>query len=352
MKGVCFQDVEQIALLDLPEPELKSSGDAIVQVSLAGLCGSDLHPYFGREVGLDRGTVMGHEMVGTVVSVGEGVSSVAVGDSVFTPFSTSCGACYYCRLGLTSRCVEAELFGWVANGKGLHGCQSERVRVPNADGTLMKLPAGVSPEIGLLLGDNLSTGFYCADMANAGGCETVVVIGCGTVGQMAILSCQLLGAEHIVAVDPVASRREEASRLGVQAIHPDEALSIVRKLTHSRGADAVLELVGLPAAQKQAYELIRPGGTMSVIGCHCTPDFAFSPVDAYDKNLTYKTGRCPARWYMEQLVPKVLENQFDVAGLELTRYISHRFAPDDCVEAYHVFSERRDGCLKAVLEFG
>ena len=351
MKGVCFQDIETIALLDLPDPELNSPTDAIVKVSLAGLCGSDLHPYFGRETGLDAGTVMGHEMVGRVVEVGDEVTQVDVGDLVFTPFSTSCGTCYYCRLGLTSRCVAAELFGWVAQGTGLHGCQSEYVRVPNANGTLLKCPEGLSPEAALLLGDNLSTGYFCADMAHAGEQETIAVIGCGTVGQLAILSSRVMGAKQIVAIDLVESRRSEAGRLGVETAHPDNALEVVNRLTDGRGADAVLELVGLPSAQKLAYELIRPGGTMSVIGCHCTPNFSFSPVDAYDKNLIYKTGRCPARHYMEKLVPQVLGGAFQITDVRLDEMISHRFAPADCVEAYHVFSERRNGCMKAVIEF-
>ncbi len=350
MKGVCFQDVGRVTTLDLPEPEVEAPRDAIVQVSLAGLCGSDLHPFFGRETGLDVGTVMGHELVGTVVELGSDPtlrSRFSVGDRVFAPFSTNCGGCFYCQIGLTSRCVDGQLFGWRQSSVGLHGCQSEYVRIPLADATMMKLPAQVSDSDALLLGDNFSTGYYCAQMANIEPAGTYVVIGCGTVGQLCIVAARKMGAQRIFAIDLVEDRRRQAEQRGAIAMPPDQAcLSAVAAATNGRGADGVMELVGLPAAQELAYSLIRPGGVMSVIGCHCTPDFAFSPVDAYDKNLTYRTGRCPARHYMDQLTGQVADGTYDLNG-----FITHRFSIDEAVEAYDVFSHQKDGCIKAVFEF-
>ena len=200
----------------------------------------------------------------------------------------------------------------------------------------------------LLLGDNFSTGYYCAEMAGVkpGGCYAVV--GCGTVGLLCIMVAKSMGAEKIFALDLVAERRQQAESLGAIGLDAGDAqaVDLIRQQTAGHGVDAVMELVGVPAAQTLAYQLLRPGGTMSVIGCHCTPNFSFSPVDAYDKNLTYRTGRCPARHYMDLLTDRVTSGEF-----EIDSFVSNRFSPDDCVEAYDVFSNRKDGCLKAVFEF-
>ncbi len=352
MQGVCFESVEVVSFRDLPDVQTEAACDAVVRVRMSGLCGSDLHPFFGRESGLDRGTVMGHEMAGEVVDVGSEVTGFSVGDSVFVPFSTNCGTCFYCQCGLTSRCTQSRLFGWVANGDGLEGCQSSLVRVPLADATLKHVPDGLSDESALLLGDNLSTGYYCAEMAMESSRlmsvppEDLVlaVIGCGTVGQLGIIAARSMGVRNIVAVDPIEHRRDAAEAIGATPVAPDNAVGLIESLTGGRGADAVMELVGLPDAQKLAYESIRPGGTMSVIGCHCTAGFSFSPVDAYDKNLVYKTGRCPARHYMDKLTARVASGEFD-----LSPFVTHRFDAKDCVEAYDVFAHRRGGCVKAVL---
>lgn len=347
MKAACYQESQVVVCKDLPEPSVLSPQDAIVKVSLAGLCGSDLHLFHGRETGVDVDTVMGHELVGVVSEVGDDVTSIRVGDRVNTPFTTSCGQCFYCERGLTARCTTGQLFGWVEHGAGLHGGQSEFVRVPLADGTLKVIPDSVSDSAALLLGDNLSTGYFCAEMAEVSADGTYVVIGCGTVGLLAIMAARHLGAIDIVAIDPVAERRTQAEALGARAFAPDEsAIKEVRQRTNGRGADAVMELVGLPDAQKLAYEIIRPGGIMSVVGCHCTPHFSFSPIDAFDKNLTYRTGRCSARHYMNKLTDLVANGTF-----ELDPFISHRFNVTDCVEAYDVFSNRKDGCIKAAIEF-
>ena len=351
MKAVTFQEPEVVRTEGISDPEIVGPRDAIVRVTMAGLCGSDLHPFFGREKGLYPGTVMGHEMVGIVESVGSEFSSstINVGDKVFAPFTTNCGDCYYCKIGLTSRCPEGQLFGWRqknASGEvvGLHGCQAELVSIPLADSTLKKLPAGVSEEAALLLGDNFSTGYYCAEMANVNSDGVYAVVGCGTVGQLAVVSALSMGARHVIAIDPVDSRRQQAEALGAVPAHPDSALSEIQARTQGRGADSVMELVGLPAAQKLAYDLIRPGGIMSVIGCHSSPGFAFRPSDAYDKNLTYRTGRCPARSYMDLLTDRVANGEFN-----LDPFITHRFSLQESVRAYEVFSQKLDNCTKAAF---
>ena len=347
MKGVCFEGVETVQLRDIPDPKIVDTTDVVVRVSVAGLCGSDLHPYFGREIGLDHGTVMGHEMVGEVVEIGSDVRLLKIGDTVFTPFTTNCGSCYFCRSGLTARCTQGQLFGWVENGVGLPGCQSEFVRVPLADGTLMKKPDALSDETALLLGDNLSTGFYCAEMAGINPEGTYVIVGCGTVGLLAIEAAKKLGATTLFAVDPLPARRALAEARGAVPLDVgDAAIDHILRKTEGRGADAVMELVGSPPAQRFAFEAIRPGGIMSVVGCHCTEHFAFSPVEAFDKNLTYRVGRCSARHYMGRLTDRLINEEWQLDGL-----ITHAFSIDECQHAYQLFSQRSEGCQKAVFRF-
>lgn len=347
MKGICFQSIGVVQYQDLADATIEEANDAVVQVELAGMCGSDLHPFFGREAGLDPGTVMGHEFVGRVVAVGNSVKLLKNGDHVYAPFSTNCGHCFFCHKGLTSRCTESQAIGWRSNGIGLHGGQAEFVRVPNADATLKPIPDGLSPESALLLGDNFSTGYFCAEMAEIDPNGLTVVIGCGSVGLLSIMAAQYHGARNLIAIDRVAARRELASSLGATCIPPGpEAIELVKSCSDGRGADSVMELVGLPDAQRLAYEIIRPGGVMSVIGCHSSPSFSFSPTEAYNKNLTYKTGRCSARHYMDKLTRRVMDEQWKIDAM-----ITHRFTPADCVNAYDVFSNQKDGCIKAAFDF-
>lgn len=347
MKGICFQDVLQVAVCDLPDPEIELPTDAIVQIRLAGLCGSDLHPFFGNEVGIDAGTVMGHEFVGEVVAVGNDVQQFRVGDQVCAPFTTNCGQCFYCRQGLTSRCQQGQLFGWREHGQGLHGGQASLVRVPLADGTMLQTPDGTSDETALLLGDNLSTGHFAAKMAEVGPEGTYVVVGCGTVGLLAIASAQQLGAETVIAIDPNETRLQTAQQLGAATFSTEaEAAERIAEQTDGRGADGVIELVGSAAAQRTAYDLVRPGGTIAAIGCNCERHFSFSPAAAYDKNLTFRTGRCPARHYMDHLANELVQQPMD-----LTWCITHQFAVDDGEQAYDVFANRKDGCIKAAIQF-
>src|ERR1051326_6836968 len=168
MRAITYRAPHALRVERVPDPVLLAPTDALVRVRLAAICGSDLHVWHGRETGLDPGTVMGHEFLGEVVDKGAEVSRVRVGDLAVSPFTTSCGACFYCRQGLTARCARGQLFGWVERGAGLHGAQAELVRVPLAETTLLPLPPGLAPEAGLLLGDVLSTGHHAAVMAGGG----------------------------------------------------------------------------------------------------------------------------------------------------------------------------------------
>lgn len=347
MRALTFVDERTVRVESVPEPAVESPTDAVLQVRLTAVCGSDLHVYHGREGGLDPGTVMGHEVVGEVVATGAEVTALKPGDRVACPFTTSCGQCFYCVRGLTCRCGEGQLFGWVEDGRGLQGTQAERVRVPLADSTLVALPDSVSDEAGLLLGDVLSTGYFCAELAGVDSSGVYAVVGCGPVGLMAVAAARHRGAERIVAVDSVPERLEIARALGARPLNfleesPTDAL---REMTDGRGADAVLEVVGSPAATRTAVDLLRPGGTLASVGVHTEPHLAFTPVEAYDKNLTYRTGRCPARHYMERLLPLVAEARFP-----LPRVVSHRLPLEDGAGAYALFDAKQDGCTKVVLE--
>jgi alcohol dehydrogenase len=347
MRGICFAEIGKVEILDLADPQVEQSGDCIVRVELAGLCGSDLHPYWGRETGLDRGTVMGHEFVGTIVETGSQVRKFKVGERVFAPFSTNCGECFYCQAALPSRCQYGQLFGWRSNGQGLQGAQAEFVRVPLADGTLMRVPERVGDELALLLGDNLSTGYFCTELAEVNPHGVYVVIGCGNVGLMALTAARIKGCHQIIAMDPVVERRLLAEQLGaIAVVAPDaSAVELVQSFTQGRGADGVMELVGNPAAQRLAYQLVRPGGIIATVGCHCAANFSFSPVEAYDKNLCYRTGRCPARHYMNYLthLPAIRE-------LQVKPLITHTFSLSDGPRAYEVFSQRLEGIIKGVFD--
>lgn len=344
MRGIIFRGVGDVRCESVPDPRIEAGTDALVRVRLSAVCGSDLHVYHGRESGLDAGCVLGHEMVGEILETGGDVVGLRVGDRVVSPFTTNCGACFYCRAGLTCRCEQGQLLGWVQDGKGLHGAQAEVVRIPLASSTLVKIPDDVTEDRALLAADVLPTGFFCADQAGVGSGMAVAVIGLGPVGLCAVLAARERGASTILAIDPVAPRRELAARFGAQAAHPDEAVERVRQLSEGRGADAVLEVVGSPAASRLAYDLVRLGGRISAVGVHTENSFAFTPGEAYDKNIAYHAGRCPARHYMDELLPRL-------SGMsELDTLFTHRLPLDSGTEAYRLFDEKREGCIKLLLE--
>ena len=346
MRALTCHAPEDVRVESVPDPVLLEPTDALVRVHLAAICGSDLHVWHGRETGLDPGTVMGHEFTGEIVEVGPEVTRVRPDDRVVSPFTTSCGACFFCRRGLTARCERGELFGWVEQGRGLQGAQAELVRVPLADATLMALPAELGPRAGLLLGDVLATGFHCAHQGEVGPGSTVAVLGCGPVGLLAVLAARELGAERVMALDLVPARLARAGALGAEPISagPD-AIAQIQERTGGRGVDAVLEAIGSAEAARLAFDLVRLGGTISSVGVHHEPGFPFSPGQAYDKNLTWRIGRCPARAYMESLVPLARKHEASLEAL-----FTHTLPLEQGVDAYRMFAERAEGCVKVALE--
>ena len=357
MKALTFTGTESVSYVtDAPDPVIEAESDAIVAVRRAGICGSDLHQYHGREPVAD-GTIPGHELAGEIVSIGSAVRRFDVGDMVLSTFTIYCGDCFFCRDGLSGRCDHWQVYGYQPppgeddGGRGLPGAQAEFVRVPRADTTLQKIPAGVSLEAAILLGDNFMTGFFCADMGNVRRDGITVVIGCGAVGLSAIAAARYLGAETVFAIDPVESRRQRAQSLGAVAVAPEEARPILQQsaLRHGGrgGADSVLEAVGLPAAQSMAFDLVRSGGVISAVGMHTSDRFSFSPADAYNRNVTYRAGRCPVRSYLDRLLGEVEAGRLVVP---VEYIVTHNNVPlSDGSAAYRRFSERTDDCVKILL---
>lgn len=279
MKAITFQDIESLAFEDADDPRIEQPTDVLVRVTAAGICGSDLHPYFGRELGLDVGTVMGHELVGEIVEAGAEVRDFSVGARVVAPFTTSCGSCYYCSSGLTARCEVGQLFGWVEGGKGLQGVQAEYARIPLADGTLVAVPEGLDEAVALLAGDVLSTATYGAELAGVGPGDLVVVVGCGPVGLLAIRAALERGAGEVVAVDRVPTRLATAELFGATPANFEtgDPVEIVRERSEGRGADAAIEAVGSPEATRLAADLLRHGGSLAALGVHSEPHLALAP---------------------------------------------------------------------------
>jgi 2-desacetyl-2-hydroxyethyl bacteriochlorophyllide A dehydrogenase len=346
MQALIFGGVETILNQTVPEPKILQPTDAIVQITLSSICGSDLHVYHGRETGLDEGTVMGHEFVGIIVETGNAVNKFYKGSRVLSPFTTSCGQCFYCGIGLTCRCERGNLFGWVQGGHGLQGAQAQYTRVPMADTTLVSLSNDLGEEKGLLLGDIFSTGYFCAENAGVNSRGTYVVIGCGPVGLMTILAAKDLGAESLFAIDYSNERLQMAKEFGAASLNPSEVdvRSAILDATNGRGADAVMEVVGSPEALRLAIDLLRPGGTISSVGVHTAKNFSFSPGEAYDKNLVYRIGRCPAHYYAEKLLREQVIQRYPVEKI-----ITHHFTLNNGARAYEVFDKKLDNCIKAVL---
>ncbi|HSK25172.1 MAG TPA: alcohol dehydrogenase catalytic domain-containing protein [Egicoccus sp.] len=348
MQGLVFHGPGDVRYADhLPDPVVEQPGDAVVAVHAAGLCGSDLHPYEGREAARP-GVVPGHEAVGTVTAVGADVRGVAPGDRVLVPFTTSCGSCAACRRGLSARCEFGALFGWGdpddPTAPALHGAQAERLRVPHAGATLVRVPDGRSDADAVLLADNLPTGWIAVERLGAVTGEIVVVLGLGSVGLCAVWAARRLGATHVVGIDPVRARRERAEALGASAVAPEAAGAAVRDLDPA-GAAGVVDAAGTDAAQRSAVALVRAGGMVSLIAVQTATAFAFSPVTLYDRNLAVVSGRAPVRSVLDRLLPAL-----DGVALPTDVIVTH---PDaalaDGPATYATFAARDGGLVKAVF---
>lgn len=308
MRATFMYGAGDVRIEQIPDPVLQEPTDALVRVVRSCVCGSDLHPYHTMPATAE-GSPMGHEFVGVVEDVGSQVATLRRGDFVIAPFAWSDGTCEFCREGLQTSCLHGGF--WAAGGIG--GGQAEAVRVPLADGTLVKVPVAEDSALlpGLLtLSDVYGTGYHAAKRANVGPGDTVAVIGDGAVGLLAVLSAKQLGAEQIVLMGRHKARTDLGREFGatdVVAERGQEGIAEVRELTGGHGAAKVLEAVGHLPAYEQAFGIVRPGGVISRVG---VPQYDEAPVgfaSLFGPNITLTGGPAPVRAYIEELLPGVLE---------------------------------------------
>ncbi|GEJ56016.1 zinc-dependent alcohol dehydrogenase [Anaeromyxobacter diazotrophicus] len=376
MRATSYEGPYRIAVKDKPDPRIEHPQDAILRVTCAGICGSDLHLLHGRVPDTRIGSTFGHEIVGVVEEVGPEVTAVSRGDRLVVPFNISCGACYFCSRGLTACCentnpssdVACGVYGYSHTTGGYDGGQAEYVRVPFADVDPMKLPDGLSDLQAVPLADAYPTGYQGAEMCGLEGGETVVVFGAGPVGLYAMRSAWLLGAGRVIAVDKVGYRLDFARRwAGAEAIDFEDAdvITAIKDLTDGRGADATIEAVGCEAAGSPMQRAIgvyvkgvagsatalnwcfhatKKGGTVSVLGVFGPPMALVDFGTAMNKCQTIRTGQCSVKRYLPQLLEHVQAGRMPVEEL-----ITHRYPLEEASRAYHTFAQKEDGCVKAVL---
>ncbi|RYP21505.1 hypothetical protein DL767_009239 [Monosporascus sp. MG133] len=352
MKAVIFDGPRKVSLQQRPVPKIQQDGDIIVRVQTAALCGSELHVYRGHERDSGSGFIMGHEFTGIVVDVGKDVKSVKVGDKIVSPFTVSCLDCFYCKMGYTSRCTQSALFGCKAldvastnDFDTLQGAQAEYVRVPLADGTVMKAPPELDDEALILMADIFPTGFFGARNAfNALGAQkpseaTAVVIGCGPVGLCAIVSALEYKPKHLFAIDSIDSRLELAKSLGAEPLNfktdREHMTARIKEVTDGRGADIVIEVVGLSPALRTAFDILRPFGFISSIGVH-NAEIPFDGHDAYGKNVRLQMGRCPVRAVFPDAL-EVLKKKQHLFGFMFEKFMPLSMA----VSGYELFDQMK-----------
>ena len=344
MRAVAFEDLRTVAVVDVPEPKVEESNDAVVRVSAAAICGSDLHMYEGK-VPLSPGETIGHEVVGVVEGVGAGVTRFRPGERVVVSFVISCGRCWYCRHGQSSLCDDQRMIGGGLVGGSLGGGQAELVRVPDADWNLLPVPDELSDEQALFLGDILTTGFYGAAIAGIGPEDSVAVIGAGPVGFFAMQAARVHGAARIFALDMEPDRLVLAEQVGAIPINVRKrnAQMAVSEATEGRGADVVIEAVGSVPAFESAVEVVRRGGTVAVVGVYSIEsiDIPLGVYWARALRLQF-SGICPVHAWWDRAMEAVRSG-----GIDPIPIISHRLPLDEAALGYELFAARK--ATKVVL---
>nr|WP_296766928.1 alcohol dehydrogenase catalytic domain-containing protein [Rhodococcus sp. (in: high G+C Gram-positive bacteria)] len=336
MRAVFMYGAGDVRVEAVPDPTLQSSTDALVRVVRACVCGSDLHPYHNMESS-SQGTPMGHEFIGVVEDIGKDVVTLKKGDFVIAPFAWSDGTCQFCREGLQTSCEHGGF--WAAGGIG--GGQAEAVRVPFADGTLVKAPVGEDSALLaslLTLSDVFGTGYHAAVKAKVNAHTTVTVIGDGAVGLSAVLSAKRLGAQQIILMGRHKARTDLGIEFGatdVVAERGDEGIAKVLDLTGGRGTHTVLEAVGHMPAYEQAVRVVRPGGVISRVGVPQYEEAGVGFGSLFGPNITLTGGPAPVRAYIEELLPDVLDGKIE-PGKVFDRTVSL----DDTAEGYRAMDDR------------
>ena len=345
MRALVYHGPGQKAWEEVPKPDIVADTDAIVRVDAVTICGTDLHILKGDVPAVTDGRILGHEAVGTVESVGQGVKTVRAGDRVLVSCISACGACRFCREGHAGQCLGGG--GWILGHK-IDGTQAEYVRVPFADTSTYPVPAGTSDEEILMLADILPTAYEVGVLNGAvrpG--DVVAIVGSGPIGLSAIMGARLFSPSHIIAIDLADSRLEAAKRFGADVTvnnasgqNPEE---VIHLLTDGLGADVAIEAVGVPATFELAASLARPGGHIANIGVHGEPA-TLHLEELWIKNITITTGLVDA-YSTATLLRLVTSHQLDA-----TKFITHHFGLNEFDQAYDVFSRAADtGALKVVL---
>jgi threonine dehydrogenase-like Zn-dependent dehydrogenase len=388
MRANCWYGKQDVRIEQVPDPHILNQRDAIIRITSTAICGSDLHLYNGLMPTMQQGDVLGHEFMGEVVEVGREVKNVKVGDRVVTAFPIACGNCFFCQQEMFSLCENSNPNAWMAEKMlghspcgifgyshllgGFAGGQAEYARVPFADVGTLKIPDGLSDEQVLFLSDIFPTGYMGAEMCGIKPGDTIAVWGCGPVGQFAIASAYLLGAERVIGIDRFPERlRMAQERGGAETINYEEAdvFETLREMTAGRGPDACIDAVGMEAhapgilyaydrvkqammletdrayALRQAIMACRNGGTVSVIGVYGGMIDKFPMGAVMNRSLTIKTGQAHVQRYMRPLLARIQNGEIDPSFV-----ITHHMRLDDAPRAFEIFVNKEDDCIKIVLK--
>ena len=388
MKALTWHGKGDIRCDTVPDPIIEHGRDAIIKVTACAICGSDLHLFNGVIPTMKSGDVLGHETMGEVVEVGADNKKLKVGDRVVVPFTISCGECYFCQKGFFSACERsnpnhetaeklwghspAGLFGYSHMLGGYSGGQAEYLRVPYADVGPLKIPSGLTDEQVLFLSDIFPTGYMAAEFCDIKPGDTIAIWGCGPVGQMAIRSAFLLGAERVIAIDCVAERFALASAAGAITLNfrEEDIYDRIQELTKGRGADACIDAVGTepdtmsgldavidrvkvatfmgtdrPHVLRQAIHCCRNFGTVSIVGVYGGFLDKIPMGSAVNRGLTFRMAQTPVQRYMPLLLERIQKGEIDPSFV-----ITHRVPLEQGPEMYKTFNARADGCIKVVMK--
>lgn len=389
MRATCWHGKRDVRVENVPEPKILNKRDAIVRVTSTAICGSDLHLFNGLIPSMMSGDILGHEFMGEVVEVGPDVKNLKSGDRIVVPFPIACGACSACRATMYSLCENSNPNAWMAEKLmghspggifgyshmlgGYAGGQAEYARVPFADVGALKVPSGMPDEQVLFLSDIFPTGYMGAEMCNIARGDTVAVWGCGPVGQFAIASAKMLGAERVIAIDRFPERlamaTEKAGATDTVDYQKQDVRDTLRELTGGIGPDACIDAVGTEAhmpgalyaydrlkqaamlesdrafALRQAIMSCRNGGTVSVIGVYGGFIDKFPMGSLMNRSLTLRTGQCHVHRYMRPLLEKIESGAIDPSFV-----VTHRMSLEDAARGYETFMAKQDDCIKVVLK--
>lgn len=343
MQAYTYVSKGKFELREKPKPTLMQERDAIVKVTLASICSSDLHIKHGSVPRAVPGITVGHEMVGIVEEVGKAVTRVKPGDRVTVNVETFCGECFFCKKGYVNNCTDEN--GGRALGCRIDGGQAEYVRVPFADQGLNKIPDGVTDRQALLVGDVLATGYWAARISEISEQDTVLIIGAGPTGICTLLSVMLKKPRRIIVCEKDKNRLQFIRQHypEILLVSPEKCEAFVRANSDHGGADVVLEVAGAEATFRLAWECARPNGLVTVVALYDQAQILPLP-DMYGKNLTFKTGGVDG-CDCEETLRLIAEGKLNTEPL-----ITHTYSLERIEEAYELFEGKRDGVIKVAVE--